>query len=124
MASFPMLSDDSVLNSPRDDANDLARLRPQGAWVRRITNDSREPVGRQIFLARIIATCFGDVNVRVVVKIQRITITQQAKSQPLSFIADSPFQRPCSKRLGSRACMPSAFCVGVTISQQSDAAMQ
>ena len=33
MASFPMLSDDSVLNSPRDDDNDLARLRPQGAWV-------------------------------------------------------------------------------------------
>jgi len=64
------------------------------------------------------------VNVRGAVKIQRTTITQQSESEPLSFMADSPFQRPCSKRLGSRACMLSAFCVGVTISQQPDAAMQ
>jgi len=124
MASFPMLSDDSVLNSPRDDANDLARLRPQGAWVRRITNDSREPVGRQIFVARIISTCFGDVNVRGAVKIQRTTITQQVESEPLSLTADSLFQRPSSKRLGSRACILPAFCAGVTIFRQPDAAMQ
>ncbi len=56
----------------------------------RITNDSREPVGRQIFVARIISTCFGDVNVRVVVETQRTTITRRAESEPLSLIADSP----------------------------------
>ncbi len=54
MASFPMLSDDSVLNSPRDDANDLARLRPQGAWVRRIASPTtRESLldARSLWLA-------------------------------------------------------------------------
>ena len=92
--SFLMLSDDSTFKSSRDHASESTTRRPASARVMRRPSDWKAPVERLLFMACIIPTCFVNVNVRRVVKVQRITITQQAEREPLEMIADSSTRSP------------------------------